>query len=109
MKKLRIKFNKNHAPRKKGEVVEFTEKEVKVGEYYLSIGVADNTVDAVKGCNCDGKEETKLEDLKAGEAIELINQCETLEDLEKYAVIDKATVVKAYEAKLEELTPKGEE
>ena len=105
MKNLRIKFIKNHTPRKKGEVVEFEGNEVKLGEYYLSIGVAEDTEEEeVGGCNCDGSKEVKVEDLKAGEAIELINATEILEDLEKYASIEKATVKKAYDAKYLELT-----
>lgn len=51
----------------------------------------------------DEEKEEVEEPLKAGELVELIGKCETLESLEAYKDYEQKTVIKAFEAKKKEL------
>ena len=49
MESIKVKFVKNHSPRRAGEVVEFTGREgMKLANWYLNTGIAQI-------CDCDGK------------------------------------------------------
>jgi len=81
---MKVVFNRDYSPRKKGDIVEFkTREEIRVGEFYITNGIAKlcECSESKGGCaDCDKKkdkqEEKELNDLRV---VDLMEIAETLE------------------------------
>lgn len=93
----KVKFIRDFSPRKKGAIVEL---DVKLADYYISIGVAVSTEE-------DLKEVAECSDCKknltVSETADLINAVESIEDLEQFKTDKRQGVQKVLKAKIKEL------
>jgi hypothetical protein len=81
---MKVVFNRDYSPRKKGDIVEFkTREEIKVGEFYVTNGIAKlcECSEAKGGCaDCDKKKDKQdSQELKDLRVVDLLEIAETLE------------------------------
>lgn len=130
-KAIKLKFEKNHSPRKAGEIAVFTTREEKqMAQWYLANGIAVEVSEKEakkSGCaECDKKHEAEVavlkeriseleaelselkndekDSLKAPEAIEKINAMTTVEEVNAFIEgEERKGVLKAAKERISEL------
>lgn len=110
-KKIKIRFIRDHSPRKEGEVFEAeTHEEKRIAEWYLAnqLAVRCGCSESEPGCmDCNDKKSGSEDDepLKAPEAIEHIGKLETVEEIQEFVKDEtRKSVLKASEERIAELT-----